>query len=669
MAIAALRRLCVPFLVVAVTIALLALSSGDSKAQWVKDSPQFQPVYDFKLCNDLPDTFSGPAVLKGPVGVCAPATGTAGSVRDITTDFTVPLGHLAYDQSSFLTAGGASETRLAGPVGGVGSNATYDPTNIEDPGPFQGPCNDGLDNQGVDDPIPPLGDGADAADTDCAEGTGLPAGGLISNIRLGLANNPCNTSISPAFIWWDSETNLADTVACQPEGTNNRWENLANDGTGGDIYPGQADPTSLIVTKFPDCIKKVFDPDGSGDATGGASPVQPNWRGAGLTQVPPGGNWQMLNNIEFAPGALKAAFSAYAGTTNHPYAKLDASLGYVNLILLNDPTTVVLEPNPISDFCSSLGTQGMIKGQVGAVNRITQPGTPGSYMAQARTMSYRDADGDGIENNFDTCAWTSNTDNPWLTAGVDIDMLDPVCDPDPLNPAAQFDEDGDTYSNSQDWCPQVSNPPVPGVTGETDAESAQPYNTANPDGGPPQDSIGDDCDGTASPENPGGLGTTTVSDGLYFNAIHVDSVTITGSTVDADGDGWGSDLETPAEDANANYPGQMTHVKVDLAGAPTLDSDGDGTYNVIEWAFIGTDPAYKCAKFPGKHDAWPADFDMNRIINLGDVFPVLPPTFGKSAGQVGFSARADLVPDGIINLGDVFPVLPPTFGQSCTPPS
>jgi hypothetical protein len=29
-------------------------------------------------------------------------------------------------------------------------------------------------------------------------------------------------------------------------------------------------------------------------------------------------------------------------------------------------------------------------------------------------------------------------------------------------------------------------------------------------------------------------------------------------------------------------------------------------------------------------DAWPADFDMNRVINITDVFKVLPPVFGSS---------------------------------------
>jgi len=65
---------------------------------------------------------------------------------------------------------------------------------------------------------------------------------------------------------------------------------------------------------------------------------------------------------------------------------------------------------------------------------------------------------------------------------------------------------------------------------------------------------------------------------------------------------------------------------------------------------------------------------MNKVINLGDVFNVLPPHFGSSPsipdtngdGIIDWSPRRDLVPDGFINLGDVFMVLPPYFGYMCT---
>ncbi|GAG06778.1 unnamed protein product, partial [marine sediment metagenome] len=266
--------------------------------------------------------------------------------------------------------------------------------------------------------------------------------------------------------------------------------------------------------------------------------------------------------------------------------------------------------------------KGVIDTGSGTVNRVTSPATPGSYMVQARTQSLRDADGDGIENKFDTCAWAANTDDPYSTNGIDIDMLDPVCDPAPG--AKNDDQDGDGYLNAQDYCPLVANS-LPG--GETDSENTVPYNTGAPDGGPRQDQIGDDCDGvvhTGPPGpgyNPSGLGNPTVSDGLYFNAIHVDSVTITGGgVVDDDEDGWGSDTDT--DDWDHYNPGQMTHTPMDSAGIfvpPTTDTDEDGFSNLDEW-YMGVDPGNHCPLFPGQHDAWPPDFDMNRVINVIDVF-------------------------------------------------
>ncbi len=98
---------------------------------------------------------------------------------------------------------------------------------------------------------------------------------------------------------------------------------------------------------------------------------------------------------------------------------------------------------------------------------------------------------------------------------------------------------------------------------------------------------------------------------------------------------------------------------------PPGDGDCDGFSDADEGT-IGTDPADNCPDDPAD-DAWPSDFDMNTVINLGDVFNVLPPYFGTSPPDPNYSVRRDLVPDGVINLGDVFMVLPPYFGSSCTP--
>jgi hypothetical protein len=103
------------------------------------------------------------------------------------------------------------------------------------------------------------------------------------------------------------------------------------------------------------------------------------------------------------------------------------------------------------------------------------------------------------------------------------------------------------------------------------------------------------------------------------------------------------------------------------------DSDCDGFSDGDE-GLIGTDETDNCPDDPS-HDAWPCDFDMSTVINITDVFRVLPPVFGSSVGSPDsngdtipdYSVRVDLAPDGVINITDVFKVLPPTFGSSCTP--
>ncbi|MDP2674299.1 MAG: hypothetical protein Q8Q00_05245 [Dehalococcoidia bacterium] len=52
------------------------------------------------------------------------------------------------------------------------------------------------------------------------------------------------------------------------------------------------------------------------------------------------------------------------------------------------------------------------------------------------------------------------------------------------------------------------------------------------------------------------------------------------------------------------------------------------------------------------------------VINISDVFFLLPPTFGTAVPPT--SARRDIVPDNVINISDVFKVLPPYFGVVCT---
>ncbi len=84
-----------------------------------------------------------------------------GETRIVSRDYTVHCFTKSFHDNAIRFEVGVV------PVYPVAEENVYHPLGTEDPGPFQGPCNDGIDNQGADDPVLPLGDGADAADPDC----------------------------------------------------------------------------------------------------------------------------------------------------------------------------------------------------------------------------------------------------------------------------------------------------------------------------------------------------------------------------------------------------------------------------------------------------------------------------------------------------------------------
>lgn len=102
---------------------------------------------------------------------------------------------------------------------------------------------------------------------------------------------------------------------------------------------------------------------------------------------------------------------------------------------------------------------------------------------------------------------------------------------------------------------------------------------------------------------------------------------------------------------------------------PPSDPDCDGFDGGAEGS-IGTDPDDPCADTPGGNndddDKWPSDFDDNRVVNITDVFQVLPPYFGTMPPNTNYTARRDIAPNGVINITDLVRVLPPYYGSSCT---
>jgi len=157
---------------------------------------------------------------------------------------------------------------------------------------------------------------------------------------------------------------------------------------------------------------------------------------------------------------------------------------------------------------------------------------------------------------------------------------------------------------------------------------------------------------------------------------------------DADGDGVSNAIETACgsdpldagkrpERVDSSFAGVSDDgdPEIDEAlppGSGGYDCDGDGYTGNDELTIFSAadtrDDQAPCPETPiaedEPNDRWPPDFDDNQIVNISDVFQVLPPYFGTVAPPT--SPRRDLAPDAVINVSDVFKVLPPFFGLGCT---
>ena len=142
-------------------------------------------------------------------------------------------------------------------------------------------------------------------------------------------------------------------------------------------------------------------------------------------------------------------------------------LGYVAMSVLNDPTAPLVK-NQITDSCPPVHTETVYYGltldnpMTAGVDESgypwrTNPAFGGTYTFNGYTDSIRDADGDDIDNDMDTCPHIVNEGDPRVSYSGDDDGdgLDNVCDPTP--DAGDKDPDGDGFPNRQDNCPLVDN--------------------------------------------------------------------------------------------------------------------------------------------------------------------------------------------------------------------
>ncbi len=98
---------------------------------------------------------------------------------------------------------------------------------------------------------------------------------------------------------------------------------------------------------------------------------------------------------------------------------------------------------------------------------------------------------------------------------------------------------------------------------------------------------------------------------------------------------------------------------------PAGDDDCDG-FDTDSEQLLGTDPMKMCSAdaTPSNEspDAWPADLDDTRNVDIMDVLQIKP--HFNSPPNPNYSARHDLNADGAVNIFDVLAVKP-FFNQSC----
>ncbi len=480
---------------------------------------------------------------------------------------------------------------------------------------------------------------------DAAITNGDTIGGLSTSTSLGLINGACITGVPVDFILYESS--VSGSLTTNPEGTPDRWADADTTGSGGGDVNGivldeesgglgndLADSDSPFVGTYPDIYGPLFDPDldFKGGPNGGIAPIAPTSRYTGATRVPAvTGDWQMISVMTFDAGDLQP-FADDPDNSPHIFGLVGASGKNVSMTLLNDLTATLTSPSTIVDFCTPLVVDITLLGtSSGASTRLTTPAASGTYDFFQLSTGLRDADDDGIENQFDTCPFAANVGNSRQPTGPgngdqDIDGIDDACDI--ASTAGVLDVDSDGFNNRQDGCPQIAD----GGANQKNSELQTTYILTAPDGGPKGDGITDACD----PND-----FDSVTEGGFKHKLEVMPVCI------------GETDTSPADGICDATAGSYDTV---------ADADNDSFGDDLEDG-MGTDPLDACAETSAANDEdpdpYPPDFDDNQVINIVDVLK-LKPVFGSP------SARHDLNGSGgNINIVDVLK-LKPVFGDTCS---
>ncbi len=285
-----------------------------------------------------------------------------------------------------------------------------------------------------------------AEDDDIANGAVV--GHVSAVATFGLLNNPCRYQLQLETDLLDASTNTSNTIDPLPPGTANRLSPLAADANTNGV-PDGADRWPSFLTVMAD--ENGWELDNLVSRSTGIGKIV---QASNLTYT-----WNML---VFAPGStLKLPTGSVV--------RVDPALGYMTVLVVNDPTQPTSSRDFINDVCSPFVMDWTLNGTAGGDpyrrNPLVALDSASIFTLLAR--SQRDADGDGFENVLDTCPYAQNVGN-WRTnpdpGDMDHDGIDEVCDVDRSTGQgtsgaglANSDEDRDLWMNSNDNCPHIAN--------------------------------------------------------------------------------------------------------------------------------------------------------------------------------------------------------------------
>jgi subtilisin-like proprotein convertase family protein/putative hemolysin len=161
-------------------------------------------------------------------------------------------------------------------------------------------------------------------------------------------------------------------------------------------------------------------------------------------------------------------------------------------------------------------------------------------------------------------------------------------------------------------------------------------------------------------ENSSGIWTLEVTDAYSGDTGNLEgwSLELCGGP-DEDGDGVSDDVDNCPLDYNPS----QTDTDSDGTGDACDDDDDDDDFDDSVEQYVGTDSLDACPDDPAD-DAWPADTNVDTMINVLDLF-VFVPSLDTYFGDPDYVARLDLNIDGTINVLDLFKLVP-LLATQCT---